>query len=667
MNIPIYWQAGSDRITLIKGSTIMKVPVQRTPAFNLYEFAATGTPGLLIANWTTNLANGTIKYLMTSSPGGKVRADLVDYVDVQVGNTHATKTGLAANTTFTLLWYYEDIKGVTTPTTGYYTFGTTATTPNALLPPTAISPVSVPLLESQPINQNVANFIADQSGCSFTKILDTSNVFTVTTSGGLSLSASVLAINSPYSLTVRATNSSGSFDQIISVPVTAPPSSSLVADATFTTQAGALAILDSWIADPVGTTPPGKTPYQQRVLQLTVPLTSLTIASRNAPMPVVIRSIGPYTDGTVYPFKCGTGCDITNTVSMTGCTNITMYGFVASAFVSTGNTGCYWSRNAVQANILAGVAPTVLGALTNGTNNAYLDNLIVGFKTQCFGLTGSATSGIRFENNVLDVCSEDLMKASGIGTATNITVRRNWFGRTIIIAAGAHCDLFQSHQGTWSNVDWWGNVAMLGTISGGNDNISGAMFLSNTNYSDGWSVKENIYSINCQNAIQFATGTNGTARNNTIFYRNTGPIGSPQYGLSAQIQGAWSDVDYNIVAAKNTTNPTNPGPNGQLMVTGSVENGSIPNFASYAPWFDGVPTDTNYIDQIKPKVGAATHWAFAGPQLGASSRSQEIWVGKVVPGSVGWPVAGYWHRTHDPLNTIGTNWTGMYDADGNNV
>ncbi|MGB3176458.1 MAG: hypothetical protein WBA90_01130 [Albidovulum sp.] len=173
------------------------------------------------------------------------------------------------------------------------------------------------------------------------------------------------------------------------------------------------------------------------------------------------------------------------------------------------------------------------------------------------------------------------------------------------------------------------------------------------------------------NAIDRApTGGGSITRNNTLLYCEVGAHGSVQPGgkSTPDNDAGWAVNEYNITCRPNSGSPHNEGTGGLSIVIGDMFNSTIiADTTVYPTIIEGFPTEVDDIREIKPLLGAASHWGFGGQKIGAYERSREIWVDKRVPGMDGWPTAGFWHREYDPTNSIGTNYTGAYDENGANA
>lgn len=528
--------------------------------------------------------------------------------------------------------------------------------------PTMIGNASPSVYETLTVGGVVTTLTTDATGATFSEIADPSNKFTVAADGTVTLSATLSAASSPYSLTVRATNSGGSFDQVVTVTVLS--ASDLVADSTVSTAAALTSLLASWESNWAGTVPAGKTTADKRCIQLTAPLAaSLTLNDYDYPQLVTIRSVGPYADGTAWPWKPTSGSDIDGTLTVTNCTNVRIWGMISKRLAWTSNTDCIYERSFYMETVTLNTPPTVAGPIVTGTRCHFLNSGGAYFKDQVLG--HGACTDFDFDGVVLDFVGNDAFKGVLTGTALRMGARRMWWGRNMYLAVGAHGDPYQTHSGTLTDCTFYGNALLPGE----NPNaitLNGAFFTSNTAVFNNLMHEQNIYATDGQWACQLVSGSGCTTRYNSAIYANQGAVGTAQYGLTPIISGAWATNEKNIVVTKSAGTNSGEGTGGREIVIGSVQSGNIPNYTTYLATYTAVPTKTGDISALKPLVGTDAHWGHASP-IGAYERSREIWVDKNVPGQVGWPLAGYWHKHWDPSNTVGTTWTGSYSADGANV
>lgn len=638
-----------------------------TPSASIFinKIGATDT-ALATVDWVANggmavfpLAKGSLRIRKNPIQADPVATPPIQYDDGGSVQGHP-------KTDFTLpageVWFTaSDGLHETAPFTLYATHqGKDGSLPPEIVP-TTVGPAAITILETQPVGQTFANLTSDGTNVTFSEQADASNKFAVSSTGALSLTASVLAINSPFTLTARAANTAGQKDQVITVTVDpAPPNP--VPDIDLTTNAAINAQLAAWAADWAGTIPAGKTISDGRVIRLTAPVASLSFSGYVFPQLVTIVSTGPYGVSGLWPYRPTSGADVAGTLSITNCTRLRCVRISAQKLVSTNNTSCELYRCAIFQPIGSqGLIPTVAGLTFTGNFNKVTDNVFFGFKDQVIYLSGAASNN-QIENNVMEYISADGIKVNAT-TQTGNKFRRNWYPREIVAGATAHSDAFQHQAGAASDVEHWGQVIMPGSK---NIMANGGLFHSGGVATDNMLVSNNMVAIDGAWGISPAAGAGIVKTENTVVRLNTGDPGTLQQNWIPSITGPAATSDFNYVTAKYAGAASGQGANGVKTVIGSTE-GAVPNWTPHLALFDGVPCTNGYIDRLKPKVGANTHWDFVGPKVGAWQRAREIWIDKKVPGQVGWPLAEIWHRMWDPLNTIGTSFTGTYDSNGDNI
>lgn len=679
--------------TLLKlpSDAVIDVPAPVGIMISVDDFFATTDPSLLNAVFSINRPSGNIYFGFSTSSAPKSQASLTDVATVQPGLIGVSEGGLTPGQQYYLDYFYEAFDGTRYPATTTIQHGSTVTLPATETAPTAITPTAINISENQATGQDFAQFVANTSGCTFTKVADPSGVFTLSSAGALRLSSSVLATNSPYSLTVRATNSAGFTEQVVSVPVAAPPASSgsLADDAIVANQSELDALLASWEGAGWDATAAGlgKTSGDERVIELSgTTWASLTANGYTFPQRVTIRPKGPYSTQTVFPWKVSSATgNVTGLVQVNNSTNIRIYGVCCSDYETVGGTDVTFDRMAIQATRGANddIAPTQAARAINGLRLKFHNNLITGFKNNCvvFQMSNSpdgTQDGFEFIGNIVDKIGSDGLKVNlnyGAGapvhTAVGWKLEDNWF-LDCIPSLTAHPDYFQCFRGVLSGVSWKRNVLMQKRGIGTTGVMNGGFYFSDNGRAPDADVRQNIHCMSGANSITLiGGGLNAFAEDNTLLYRSNGPAGTYQQGAhNPQILNV-VNKDRNLVSANTIgTQPGQEGPNGVRLVIGHVWNGVVPNMALYAPYVAGIPTDTTFLDQLKPVSGARTHWDYAGGAgpLGAVERSAEIWRDGLHPGSLGHPVAHYWKIHVDPFDSAPHTFTGTYDNDtGDNV
>ena len=681
MTFQLLVQDGSVRVPLIVGNKPIILSARPTPAFEVQSYATGPQATRVYAYLRHNVIDGTLNYLFTptSGIGSITRGNITNALLLTGQEDLIEKTDATGNTEYSLVYYYTAPDGTTTPSSGFTTHGTTVTTVSTLPAPTGITPTALSLQSDASVSAVVGQVVANQTGCTFTEIADPSSKFSVASNGIITLSATVTA--GTYSYTVRATNSGGTFDQVLTVTVTNPPSggSSLTADSTGSTAAAVQSILASWSSNWNGTTPSGKTNSDPRVVQLTAPVTSLVISGYSFPQQVTVRGIGPYSQGSTFPYTPTTGSDIAQDLTLTGCTNVRLYGLKCRNLATgSNNSNCVIERVAFQANSgLVYGAPTNISTQWTTAHANWTDCVIRHCYWQgCKGYAFRLPSGtnITFEECTGEYLTDDFLK--GADTITGLIVQRNFWPREFYAtgtssANGSHNDMSQYQSGTATDVTWWGNVGIQGyvTRNGGLENIQGGLWLSNSFVGVTFAAEQNFYSHGNSNTMVVTSGGSLKAvRNNAVMLTKIGTSGT-QATNSPAISGAWNTSERNLVTSKDANATNNSGTGGIRIIVGGGSNTSpgTPDFSGYATYMNGVPNTTKGLVEIKPKVGGPMHWDYTGTQIGPSTRLREIFVDGRHLGNVGWPVANCFKRQYDPENYLTDRYTGTYDADGLNA
>lgn len=502
----------------------------------------------------------------------------------------------------------------------------------------------------------------------------------VAATGAKSVSFSGLSADTAYKVAYYQEDGSSNPSNIVSATATtdaaASPTTSLSPDSTATTAAGIYAILDGWEADWNGTTPSGKTNADQRVVQLTAPVAgSMTITNDFSAYPgVIFRGVGPYGEHGSYPYYPTCGSHVSGTITVSGSANVQVRLITCARLLIQNNSGVVSAYDvSVNSRLPSRQTPTVqLGVETINSPGVIVNGChVAGFRT-CSISIGPSCHDASIEENYCEQFSDDLIKCRhGSGVLNRPVRRRNWMGRDNLSPTGAHSDIFQDQDGTINDPIVWGNVAIEGSSLNG-ISFQGGYFQSTLNQSPGAIAKENIFCMRGTNAIT-ALGGAGTneCSDNTLLYSEFGDHGSVQpYGLYAAptISSGWAVKERNAVCRPNSGSADTSGTDGDVFTIGNVFKSTIVvDTSRYPLYWEGFPGENRYIAEIKPKVGTRAHWDYPGTTRFAAERSKEIWVDGLHPGNRGWPTAGAFHREYDPLNTLGSGWTGTYDDDGKNA
>lgn len=501
---------------------------------------------------------------------------------------------------------------------------------------------------------------------------------TITATGALPVSFTGLTEGTAYKVAYFQRNGSDDPSNIVTATATtdaAGTATDLTADSTAATAAGLYAILDAWEADWAGTTPSGKTNSDVRVAELTAPVAgSMTISNDfSAYAGVIVRGTGPYADNATYPYYPTCGSHVSGTITLSGSKNLRLTRITAGKVVVSGCTDCVVDRVSAHSRWSATRSrPSVSGPgiqFTGSPACVAVDNHVGGFNTLSLDVA-SGCNDMLIEGNYLEQYADDLIKFRiGSSTVSRGTVRRNWAGRDNLSPVGAHSDFLQNQSGNTPDFTFWGNFYLAGAMLN-NITLHAHLWQSNTNVADNTVCEQNLYFGRGTETFDDASGSaNAVCRYNTAIYCEVGDHGSVQpSGMGApKTLGGWNTLAYNFVTRLNSGSADTSGTGGVCFTIGNVFGSSIvANVSGYATYWEGFPSENTYIDQCKPLAGSPAHWNYSGQKIGGWQRSQEIWEQGIHPGNVGWPVAGRFHAEYDPLNTLGSTWTGTYDDDGNN-
>jgi hypothetical protein len=280
---------------------------------------------------------------------------------------------------------------------------------------------------------------------------------------------------------------------------------------------------------------------------------------------------------------------------------------------------------------------------------------------------------------VFDWVSHDAMKSGAVHKG--FTLENCWAARRLNAKAGTdfHEDFFQIQGGSWDgclvrgNVmarakPWWYGAARSAHQGVFFREVGGVIPVSNTVF------EQNILCTN-NGVIKFVDvqQSNVVARNNTALW-----VGGASDVTPASIEAATRERN---LTCSHWTNDQGAGKDGIVI---DVKDMTTPDYAAMSTYFangvplqsaSGVPKDPpGMLEDLEPKPAGATHWLHAGTQVGAATRSREIFdrayrdalPTKVLPGDVGWPVAAIWNEVWNANDKVATSFTGTYDADGNN-
>lgn len=559
----------------------------------------------------------------------------------------------------------------------------TITTSAATSSPTAITPTTISVTTAHPIGAVLAQFAADQPGCSFTELSDPSNIGAVTL-GGLMTSTATLPLGShTYGMTVD--NGNTPLTTNVTINVSLPVASDYTPDVVVSTRAAALAQVDAWIAAPTSP-PPGKTVNDKWVVALDQPTSGAwAISGKNAsaiPGGIVIRGVGPYTDNPTFPYRPVSGSDISGDINFSNCNNIQIALISCRKLQPNANVNCGdykvsqandWSATPSQPSGLTGITPQ------NNTGYTTESGYHAGFQAYLLNSLGN-NPNMQILRSYWAFSSSDLIKFNGSGTIdNNWTVRGNWWGRQAMAGAIAHTDAFQSQNNAVSqNLLFEKNFHMEGLSL--HRPSTQEFFRSQPGGSVAGTIqRQNAFFNSAASGLNFG---GDLIEYNTLAYCEAGAHGSIQgnvpatgnvMGMLPPTIGGAVTKRYNVAARTKTTSPDTSGTGGIILTIGAVNDTLIPaNMSEYPTYFEGFAGHTTYIDAIKPVVGSPLHWAYGGQKVGAYELMEDFFVNYDHLINDGWPTAGPASREYAPIGTaahtaIGSTWTGTYDANGLNA
>lgn len=662
---------------LLPGNVALSVP-RPGVVLQVDNFTTATQIDQVFVDFWTNQNNGKVRYLVSTSAAAKLQSECTQEIEVQPGASEASPDGFSPGATYHLHYFYEFPDGTTFPSgTATIHHGSTVTLPATETIASSISPSSLSISETLGVGQTVTTLVANTSGNSFTEITDASNKFTVLANGTVQLSAAITV--GVYTLRVQATNTAGSYQQDITITVTAAPGgggTGLEPDTTAATQAALNAILDNWENNWASTIPAGKVVTDGRVIEISAPITgNLVVSNRTFPQLVTIKGKGAWTQQTVFPWKASNGSTISGSLNMTNCTRVSFYGLAASNWLWTGNNFCSHERCAIQGVRGANddVAPTTVGNSQYSNNHTLKDCLITGFKGVNLHIQYPGGAAGSFDNLLIDGCIFDKMQADAIqvnlgynqGTAF---VADGWqmircVFLDFILSAGAHPDYFQCWRGTLNNFYAWGNLFMQtrgDTVSGV---MNGGVFFSDFGRSPGLICQQNICAMAGYNCLAgIGSGATSVCSDNLMTNRSFGPVGTYQQNTHNPHGLGFSSRDRNLVTL-SYAGAEAIGPNGVGIVIGNVWNGVVPNVAGMLVYLTAYPTDTTDIAALMPVSGSRMHPNYAGGAgpLGPVQRYNEIMNGQNWM-SIGWPVAHYCRLHVDKTPVLSNTFTGTYDS-----
>lgn len=452
----------------------------------------------------------------------------------------------------------------------------------------------------------------------------------------------------------------------------------------------------AWAADWAGTVPSGKTSSDSRVIGIGAAIPQdVTLTNLTFPQEVTIRTVGAFLQ------DMATTCPITGNINMRNTTNLRLYlmELRAPAGSSTfgwvdvdGTTDC-----TIERCVFRGIPfPYQVGTTATTRTALNFQSLITRFslinvvfryiETSIKWDGGCNTTDMTIDGMLIEYSSGDdlgdVNKNLSGGFVNGLTLRGYFGDRTRAKIYGRHCDSFQSYvaPSRITNLDMSYCVLMRGSwIDTGETSETGWRFFIRSGASvAGASTVDNCIFANAHksghdkpngNTIT-VTNCSYLFGNYTVYSYNNAPYPRPE-GYDAWIANGTGTVtnSYQIIDTLGRADVISTSGTGNIvrLTPGSW---SSPDFTSVAGDLEAVPTENNFLWDIRPKAGGAMdpNGTACGPyDLWAKLYSGDPIVCKSV---VGWPVAEMFIKWFDPGDNFAggaSGYTGAYDSDGNNA
>lgn len=474
---------------------------------------------------------------------------------------------------------------------------------------------------------------------------------------------------------------------------------SLTPDVTVATVALARAQATTWIANWASTIPNGKTGLSDRVIRINASVAGMDLTGlQNTNATTTGGRIIFRTGGTFSDFACTQ--KVTGIVNMNGSRGIG----VALLHVVSGAARGIDARNSVNCLIhrcmvdsISGFDPAtgVPSWVMNGIEADFSTNLTIRhciprwWRDSAYQFNGSSGSSVI--GAMANYLTGDFVKMSG--NVANFRLERTWGPRRYSQASDAgdpHEDFVQHQLGSWlRTAAFWGNVYLTGERAwwtGPNSTpwANQGIFIQPAEETD-VTIQENILAVN-NNCVRVTATTRGVLADNTFLTVSI-------YEIAATVWGSFATTARNFIAAKTNTGMGTDGVfvavgTGQYTDRNGVFHASERDYADLAEWFaNGIPLQNasgtmesppGGLSDILPVPGTRLHWAGPGVSLGARIRTREIFDVEyreereqaagypIVPGDVGWPVAGTWQADYNANGFVRSKYSTAagYDANG---
>lgn len=448
----------------------------------------------------------------------------------------------------------------------------------------------------------------------------------------------------------------------------------------------------AWAADWAGTVPSGKTSSDSRVIGIGAAIPQdVTLTNLTFPQEVYIRTVGAFLS------DMSTSCPITGFVNLSGSTKIHLDrlelrapgGTLATGWINVNSTtDCTIDRCVMRGTPYPyqaqSYAVTARAMEFNGTiTRLTLKDVVVRYVETALKWNSGSTVDMTIDGWFGEYSSgDDLGDISFGGFIDGITIRAYFGDRSRAKIPGRHCDSLQSFQSPArvTDVNMSYSVFLRGPWidTGETTGVGWRFFIRSGASVAGASTVDNcLFANGHKSGHDKPNGNTMTATNNaylfgsyTVFAFGNAPYPRPE-GYDAWITGGTGTVtnSYQMIDTAGRSDVISTAGTGNIvrLTPGSW---TSPDFTSVAGDLEAVPTENNFLWDIRPKAGGAMD------PNGTACGSYDLWA-KLYSGDpivcksvVGWPVAEMFIKWFDPGNNFAggaSGYTGAYDSDGNNA
>jgi hypothetical protein len=454
------------------------------------------------------------------------------------------------------------------------------------------------------------------------------------------------------------------------------------ADIVVSSAAGARAQLLAWEADWNGTVIPGKTAADERVLGIDASTTgTLNLSGLTFPQRVWVRHIGTYNDD----YTCSV--HHTGNVTLQNSTNVVAYLMDIRADASStyslgyitwsGTTDCGFIRctlSGVPFDPQVTNYGSTAGCMTpTGTTNSILKNCVYRFHGVYFWKCFGTNTNFLVEGNMgLYTGGDEFVVATNAHPVGHVH-QFNYADRHHAFNPSYHNDYWQQNTNSYnSNTTWLNNVIYRGAwtnVSTGAENGWQCYFTTASvkgSEVGPWLHENEIILNGHQTGIEWVAGTGTrTSRYITCLDSDTsaGQTANTRYPTIRGQDAA--TTERNLVSTIGTGFQTSEGTNGVKLTI------SASNHTPYLTYLTNIPTELTDLWDIRPVVGSRAHpdYTPSNMRVGAFDVFERLNAKdpQQLLSMVGWPVATLFIADFDTNNNWGSTYTGVFDADGNNL